>query len=132
MLLTHGVKSAFIHGIKRDVDKMVLGFVVLEYVSSECKDMDEAKEDLELKTMKISGALIGKGLEGSKMEKKFLTFALSPEQMKYKKILSKDFLELDVWAISDIDPNRNRTHFTFASMQEALPTFKNKPILGYF
>ena len=64
MLLTHGVKSAFIHGIKRDVDKMVLGFVVLEYVSSECKDMDEAKEDLELKTMKISGALIGKGLEG--------------------------------------------------------------------
>lgn len=66
------------------------------------------------------------------MEKKFLTFALSPEQMKYKKILSKDFLELDVWAISDIDPNRNRTHFTLASMQEALPTFKNKPILGYF
>ena len=64
MLLTHGVKSAFIHGIKRDVDKMVLGFVVLEYVSSKCEDMDEAKEDLELKTMKISGALIGKGLEG--------------------------------------------------------------------
>lgn len=66
------------------------------------------------------------------MERKFLTFSLSPEQLKYKKILSKDFLELDVYAVSDIDPNRNETHFTLSSMQKALPTFKNKPILGYF
>lgn len=62
LLLTHGVKSALIHGIKRDMDGMVLGFVVLEFIGAECKALEETKENLELKTMKISGALIGKDI----------------------------------------------------------------------
>lgn len=66
------------------------------------------------------------------MESNFLTFSLSPTQLKYKKILSKDFLELDVYAISDIDPNRNNTHFTLEGLKKGLATFRNKPIVGLF
>lgn len=61
-----------------------------------------------------------------------LSFELSPNQLKYKTLLNKDFLLLEIWAISDVDPNRNDTHFTIESMKEALPTFKNKPIIGLF
>jgi hypothetical protein len=61
-----------------------------------------------------------------------LIFELSPRQLKYKNILDKEFLELEVYAISDINPNRNDTHFTLEAMQKALPTFKNKPIVGLF
>ena len=66
------------------------------------------------------------------MENNRMIFELSPKQVKAKNILSKDFLELEIWAISDINPNRNKTHFTLEGMQKALPTFKNKPILGFF
>lgn len=58
MMKTHGVKTAFIHGIKR-ADGMVLGFVVIEYVSNECEDIQKAKDNLEKKTLKISGAMVG-------------------------------------------------------------------------
>ena len=61
-----------------------------------------------------------------------LIFELSPRQLKYKNILDKEFLELEVYAISDINPNRNDTHFTLEAMKKALPTFKNKPIVGLF
>lgn len=61
-----------------------------------------------------------------------LVFELSPRQLKYKSILDKEFLELEVYAISDINPNRNDTHFTLEAMQKALPSFKNKPIVGLF
>lgn len=61
-----------------------------------------------------------------------LSFELSPSQMKYKSLLNKDFLQLEIWAISDIDPNRNDSHFTLEAMEDALPTFKNKPIIGLF
>ena len=66
------------------------------------------------------------------MDNNFLTFALSPTQLKYKKILNKDFLELEIWAISDIDPNRNGTHFTTESLAKGAKTFVNKPIVGLF
>ena len=35
-------------------------------------------------------------------------------------------------AISDAKPNNNKSHFTLEAMQDALESFKNKPILGYF
>lgn len=66
------------------------------------------------------------------MENCFMTFSLSPSQLKYKKILNKDFLELDVYAISDIDPNRNKTHFTLEGLKNGIKTFRNKPIVGLF
>lgn len=65
-------------------------------------------------------------------EIKTMKFELSSSQLKYRDILNKEFLELEVWAISDIDPNRNNSHFTKESMENALTTFKNKPIVGLF
>jgi len=65
-------------------------------------------------------------------EIKTMKFELSSSQLKYRDILNKEFLELEVWAISDIDPNRNNSHFTKESMENALGTFKNKPIVGLF
>ena len=65
-------------------------------------------------------------------EIKTMKFELSSSQLKYRDILNKEFLELEVWAISDIDPNRNSSHFTKESMENALGTFKNKPIVGLF
>ena len=65
-------------------------------------------------------------------EIKTMKFELNSSQLKYRDILNKEFLELEVWAISDIDPNRNNSHFTKESMENALDTFKNKPIVGLF
>ena len=65
-------------------------------------------------------------------DKNVLTFSLSPSQLKYKDVLNRDFLELEVYAISDINPNRNRTHFTLEGLQNGMKTFKNKPIVGFF
>lgn len=66
------------------------------------------------------------------MDKDVLKFDLSPNQLKYKDILNKEFIELEVWAISTINPNRNKSHFTLESLQDALPDCKNKPIVGFF
>ena len=65
-------------------------------------------------------------------EVKTMKFELNSKQLKYRDILNKEFLELEVWAISDINPNRNNSHFTKESMENALSTFKNKPIVGLF
>lgn len=59
MLQTHNVHAAYMHGIRR-ADGMVLGFVVIEYVSNSCSDVAEAEKNLEKKTLRISGALVGK------------------------------------------------------------------------
>ena len=59
MLASHNVHTAFFHGIKR-VDGVILGFVVIEYVSNTCEDMDKAEKNLEKKTLRISGAYAGK------------------------------------------------------------------------
>ena len=62
----------------------------------------------------------------------FLTFDLSPKQIKYKEILDKKFIELEIWAISDINPNRNDSHFTLDSLIKAAPHVQNTPIVGFF
>lgn len=67
-------------------------------------------------------------------DKNILQFDLSPKQIKFKDILSKEFVELEVWAISDADPNRNHSHFTYESLKKAVESgsMKNKPIVGFF
>lgn len=64
--------------------------------------------------------------------KKKLTFELSPEQLRIKTLLNKEFLAVDIMAISNIYPNRNKSYFTEDSMRNAIPTFYEKPILGAF
>ena len=66
--------------------------------------------------------------------KNILQFNLSPKQIKFKDILSKEFVELEIWAISDVDPNRNNSHFTYESLKKAVEngSMKNKPIVGFF
>ena len=61
------------------------------------------------------------------------TFQLSPEQLTIRNILNKkNFVEIEIWAISNAKPNRNRSHFTVQSMEEGLDSFIDKPILGFF
>ena len=66
--------------------------------------------------------------------KNILQFDLSSKQIKFKDILSKEFVELEIWAISDVDPNRNNSHFTYESLKRAVEngSMKNKPIVGFF
>lgn len=63
-----------------------------------------------------------------------LQFDLTPRQIKFKDILNKEFVEMEIYAISDIDPNRNNSHFTYESMKRAVEngSIKNKPIVGFF
>lgn len=66
------------------------------------------------------------------MANKILKFELNPESVKIKKILRKDFLEVELRAISTAYPNRNNSHFTRESLIKAIPTVYNKPLLGSF
>ena len=65
--------------------------------------------------------------------KNILQFNLSPKQIKFKDILSKEFVELEIWAISDANPNRNHSHFTYESLKRAVEngSMKNKPMVGF-
>lgn len=65
-------------------------------------------------------------------QKKIMKFDLSSKNLKIKKLLNKDFLVVEMKAISNAYPNRNKSHFTKDSMEKAIPTFYNKPILGAF
>lgn len=65
-------------------------------------------------------------------ENKVLKFELSPQNLRIKNVLRNDFVAIDVYAISDIYPNRNNSHFTPNSLRDALPSFYNKPALGAF
>lgn len=66
--------------------------------------------------------------------KNILQFDLSSKQIKFKNILNKEFVEMEIWAVSDIDPNRNKSHFTLESMERVVAngSIKNKPIVGFF
>ncbi len=66
------------------------------------------------------------------LNNKVMKFELDPKSVKFKEILNQDFLELEIKAISTANPNRNGSHFTLESLQKAIPTFYNKPILGSF
>jgi hypothetical protein len=66
------------------------------------------------------------------MDKTVLKFELNQKDVRIKKVLNKEFLELDIFAISDIYPNRNDTAFTSESLEASKHTCYNKPILGSF
>ena len=70
--------------------------------------------------------------EENLLANKILKFELNPESVKIKKILRKDFLEVELRAISTAYPNRNNSHFTRESLVKAIPTVYNKPLLGSF
>lgn len=57
MFLDHGAKTVFIQSIKR-CDGLMIGFIVIEYVSNTCQDFLQAKKNLEKKTLRITGALL--------------------------------------------------------------------------
>ena len=60
-------------------------------------------------------------------------FELDSNQIRIRDILNdKNFLEIEIYAISDANPNRNKSHFTLESMQKGLESFNDKPILGFF
>ena len=60
-------------------------------------------------------------------------FELSPEQIKIKEILrDRRFIEIELYVVSDAEPNRNGSCFTLESMNRCLDSFINMPILGYF
>lgn len=65
-------------------------------------------------------------------EKRKLSFELSSQQLKIKSLLNKEFIQTEVWAISDEYPNRNNSHFTLESLNEGKKTVVNKPVLGAF
>ena len=55
-------------------------------------------------------------------------FILDSKSLKIKEILNKDFLEIEILAISEGE-NRNDSAFTLESMKKSIPTFYNKFIL---
>lgn len=61
-----------------------------------------------------------------------LLLEVDASSIDVRQLLQKDFLELSMRAISSANPNRNNSWFTPESMAAALPSFINKPILGYF
>lgn len=66
------------------------------------------------------------------MDSKKMFFSVDANKMSVKSILKKEFLELSMRAVSSANPNANNTWFTPESLEEAIPSFYNKPILGYF
>ena len=50
-----------------------------------------------------------------------MKFELSPESLKIKSALKKDFLEIEMKAISTANPNRNGSHFTREALEKAIP-----------
>lgn len=63
--------------------------------------------------------------------KKKVTFLLDAEAVKLSKVLSKDFLEIEIYAISEGE-NRNDYDFLLEAMKKSLPSFGGKPVLAYF
>lgn len=59
-------------------------------------------------------------------------FELDSNQIRIRDILNdKNFLEIEIFAISDANPNCNKSHFTLESMQKGLESFNDKPMLGF-
>jgi len=66
---------------------------------------------------------------------KVMQFSLNAKNLKIREILhNRDFIKIELWAISDQYPNNNNSHFPLPSMQKNINEgeFYNKPVLGYF
>lgn len=69
------------------------------------------------------------------MAKKTMCFDLSSSSIKIKELMqTKDFIMIELWAISDEYPNNNKSHFPYNTMKSNVKNkvFFNKPILGKF
>ena len=67
--------------------------------------------------------------------KKTMCFDLSSSSIKIKELMqTKDFIMIELWAISDEYPNNNTSHFPYETMKTNVKNkvFYNKPILGKF
>ena len=62
---------------------------------------------------------------------KRITFLLAADAVKLSKVLSKDFLEIEVYAISEGE-NRNNYSFLLSAMENSLSTCNDKPVLAYY
>ena len=58
-------------------------------------------------------------------------FALEVNDYDVKELSDKQFLSMDIWAISD-GINRNGSEFLEESFKSAIPTFYNKPVLAFY
>lgn len=65
-------------------------------------------------------------------EKKVLRFDLDNESIQIKNALNKDFLPIKISAVSSALPNNNGSNFNKESQILSLPTWDNKPIVGFF
>ena len=66
---------------------------------------------------------------------KVIKFNLNSESLRIKEILrNRDFIKVEIWAISDQYPNNNASHFPLATMEENIKekNFYDKPVLGKF
>ena len=59
------------------------------------------------------------------------TFALEVNDYDVKELSDKQFLSMDIWAISN-GINRNGSEFLEESFESAIPTFYNKPVLAFY
>lgn len=66
------------------------------------------------------------------MESEKMSFSVNADNIAFKRILNDSFISLSVKAISTINPNLNGTYFTKEALEDAIPTFRNKPVLGSF
>lgn len=60
------------------------------------------------------------------------TFDLQSDKLFLKEAMKKSFLFIELWAVSDDNPNNNYTHFIAEDYNNSLQSFIDKPILGYF
>ena len=58
-------------------------------------------------------------------------FALEVNDYNVKELSDKQFMSMDIWAISNGE-NRNGSEFLEESFEAAIPTFYNKPILAFY
>ena len=70
----------------------------------------------------------------TKVVQKVLNFSLESNNIHIKNLLQKDFIEIEVWAISDAYPNNNISHFPYKTLVRNIKNgnFYNKPVLGYW
>lgn len=66
---------------------------------------------------------------------KVMKFSLNSKKLRIKEILkNKDFIKVEIWAISDQYPNNNNSHFPLETMKKNIKrgNFFDKPVLGKF
>jgi len=58
LFMSHNVKQVLCQALKTE-DGLMVGFIVAEFITTECEDLNRAKEILNRKSLRITGALLG-------------------------------------------------------------------------